>query len=84
MKLKNQKHTMTEVKKETEKKYRFFFHYYKRYKCLSIHFKGKCYRANDVICEVPINSKWNKTQPNLVMQGFAKKIIIEKDVCTIK
>ena len=72
---------MIEVKKEKE--YRFFFHYYKRYKCLSIHFKSKCYRANDVICKVPINTKWNKTQPNLVMQGFAKQIIIDKDICTI-
>jgi hypothetical protein len=54
------------------------------YKCLSVHFKNKCYTVKDVICEVSVESKWNKHQPNLVMQGFAKEIIIENDLCVIK
>ncbi len=66
------------------KKYRFFFHYYKRYKCMSIHFKGVCLRADDVICEVPIETKWNKTQINLVMRGFAENVEIINNICYIK
>ena len=65
------------------KKYRFFYHYYKQYKCLSVHFREKCYRVDDVVCEVPTESKWNKTQPNLVMQGWAKSLDIENNVAKI-
>lgn len=65
------------------KKYRFFFHYYKRYKCLSIHYKNQCMRANDIVCNVPVESKWNKTQPNLVIRGFANSVEIIDDICYI-
>lgn len=65
------------------KKYRFFFHYYKRYKCMSIHFRDQCMRAQDVVCNVPIESKWNKTQPNLVMRGYAEKVEIIDQTCYI-
>ena len=66
------------------KKYRFFFHYYKRYKMMSIHYKGKCMIAKDIICDVPIETKWNKTQPNIVMRGFAKTVEIIDEICYIK
>lgn len=66
------------------KKYRFFYHYYKQYNCLSVHFRGKCYKAANVICKVPTESKWNKTQPNLVMRGFAKEVTIVDGLATIK
>ena len=66
------------------KKYRFYFHYYKRYKCISIHFKNKCMRCKDVVCEVPLESKWNISQPNLILRGFCKEIYIENDICYIK
>ena len=65
------------------KKYRFFFHYYKRYKCMSIHFRDQCMRAQDVVCNVPIESKWNKTQQNLVMRGYAEKVEIIDQTCYI-
>ena len=65
------------------KKYRFFFHYYKRYKCMSIHFRDQCMRAQDVVCNVPKESKWNKTQPNLVMRGYAEKVEIIDQTCYI-
>ena len=48
-----------------------------------MHFRGKCYRVDDVVCEVPTESKWNKTQPNLVMQGWAKSLDIENNVAKI-
>lgn len=65
------------------KKYRFFFHYYKRYKCLSIHYKNQCMRAKDIVCNVPVESKWNKTQPHLVIRGFANSVEIIDDICYI-
>lgn len=46
---------------------------------MSIHFKGRCYPASNIICNVPCETKWNKTQPNLVMRGFAKNIRFEGD-----
>ena len=51
---------------------------------MSIHYKGKCMIAKDIICDVPIETKWNKTQPNIVMRGFAKKVEIVDEVCYIK
>lgn len=56
------------------KKYRFFYHYYKQYNEMSVHFRDNCYRTKNVICNVPSETKWNKTQPYLVMQGFASSI----------
>lgn len=68
------------------KKYRFFFHYYKRYRCMSIHYKGSCLRVSNVVCNVPIETmeQWNKTQPNLVMRGFAENVEIINNICYIK
>ena len=63
--------------------YRFFYHYYKQHKCLSIHFKGKCYKVKDIICNVPTESKWNNSQPNLVMRGWANDVIIENEIAYI-
>jgi len=65
------------------KKYRFFFHYYKRYKMMSIHYRDKCYVAKDIICNVPVETHWKKQQPNIVMRGFAKDVEFKDDVCYI-
>lgn len=65
------------------KKYRFFYHYYKQYNEMSVHFKGKCYRAKNVNCKVPSESKWNKGQPKLVMRGFATNIVVKDNVIDI-
>ncbi|AGO48942.1 hypothetical protein Phi14:2_gp064 [Cellulophaga phage phi14:2] len=66
------------------KTYRVFYHYYRQYKCMSVHFKGKCYKVNDVVSEVNTETKWNKTQPNLVIRGFAKEVNIVDDIAYIK
>jgi len=50
---------------------------------MSVHFKGVCYRAKNVDCKVPSETHWNKTQPNLIMRGFATKIIQENNKITI-
>lgn len=62
-----------------KKKYRFFYHYYRQYKCMSVHYRGKCYKTDNVICNVSSETKWNKTQPNLVIQGWASDIKIEEN-----
>lgn len=62
------------------KKYRYFYHYYRQYKCMSVHFKGKCYKTPNVVCNVASETHWNsKSQPNLVVRGFATNIVVEGD-----
>jgi hypothetical protein len=66
------------------KKYRFFYHYYKQYKKMNIHFKKSCIVVDDIICEVPCETKWKKSQPNLVMQGFCTEVNIINNKAYIK
>jgi hypothetical protein len=61
------------------KKYRFFYHYNKCTKRLSIHFRGTCHSVDDILCYVTTESKHNKRQPFLVMQGHAAMVRIERD-----
>ena len=56
------------------KKYRFFYHYNKANNGMTVHFRGVCYPCKHVRCNVPSETKWNKTQPRLVMQGFCEWI----------
>lgn len=64
-------------------KYRFFYHYYKQKKKMSIHFRNTCTVVDNIECKVPCKTKWSKTQPNLRMQGFAKEVIIKNNIATI-
>ena len=41
---------------------------------MSVHFRGKCHVVDNIIYMVPCNTKWNKTQPNIVMQGFTRNV----------
>jgi hypothetical protein len=50
---------------------------------MSVHFKGKCHIVDDICCNVPCETKWNKTQPYLIMRGFAQKVTIENNKATI-
>ncbi len=36
--------------------------------------------VDNIICNVTCQTKWNKTQPNLVMQGFCKEVIIKDNI----
>ncbi len=65
--------------KNKDKVYRFFYHFNKHTRKLTVHYRGKCIPCNDVMCFVPTDSKWNKTQPFLVMQGYAKQVIVKND-----
>jgi hypothetical protein len=66
------------------KKYRFFYHYYKQKGKMSIHFKKSCTVVDNIECRVPCQTKWNKTQPQLVMQGFASNVKIENGIAIIE
>ena len=46
---------------------------------MSVHFKGACMKAKNVICEVPCETKWNERQPRLIMRGFAHEVIKKDD-----
>lgn len=46
---------------------------------MSIHFNKKCMQADDVMCFVPTETKWNKTQPYLVLRGFAYTVDIVQE-----
>lgn len=57
------------------KVYRFFFHYNKKEKKMSVHYRGTCYLTEHVRCRVPCSTKWNEKQPRVVMQGYAQGIV---------
>lgn len=47
---------------------------------MSVHFRKSCIKVNDVVCKIPTETKWNKTQPHLVVQGYASDMqILEQD-----
>jgi hypothetical protein len=65
------------------KTYRFFYHYNKQQKKMSVHFRKKCYIVKDIACFRDTFTKYNKTQPYLVMQGFCSKVVITNDLTAI-
>ena len=64
------------LRKTSKNKYRFFYHYNKPKKIMTVHFKGVCYPVQNVTCHVPCETKWNDTQPQLVMRGFCGRVTI--------
>ncbi len=56
------------------RKYRFFYHYRRSDNKMSVHFRNRCISCDDVICEVPCETKRNKIQPYLVLQGYANNL----------
>ena len=66
-----------------EMKYRFFYHYNKKEHRMTVHYKKQCHSVDNLVCTVPVNSKWNEIQPYLVMQGFAKEVNILNNVAYI-
>ena len=66
------------------KKYRFFYHYRKIDNRMSIHFKKQCIPCDNIICNVPCQTKRNKVQPYLVLQGFATNVKFENNIAIIE
>lgn len=50
---------------------------------MSVHFKKKCYIVDDIFCTIPCNTKHSKTQPHIVMQGFASTISVKDNKALI-
>lgn len=65
------------------KQYRFFFHYRRSTGGMTVHFKNKCYACKNVVCNVPCETKYNKEQPRLVLQGFCSEVVINENTITI-
>ena len=66
-------------------KWRFFYHWRKCDDRMSIHFRGKCMPCDDVQTDgVKTETKRNKRQPRLVIQGFAKNVRIVNGIGIIE
>lgn len=50
---------------------------------MSIHFRKSCTIVDNVVCEVSCETKWSKTQPMLVMQGFCENVMIKDNTAFI-
>jgi hypothetical protein len=50
---------------------------------MSVHFKKQCMQCQNVVCYAETKTKWNKTQPQLVMQGFASNVELIGDTMYI-
>jgi hypothetical protein len=59
-----------------KRSYRFFFHYYRQKDCMSVHFRGACYPVDNVVSMVRIETHRRKTQPRLVMRGWAQGVSV--------
>ena len=66
------------------KKRRFFFHYRRATNGMTIHWKNECIPVVDVVCKVACETKRNKKQPKLVMQGFAKNVSVHDGIGVIE
>lgn len=53
---------------------RFFYHYNKQAKRMTVHWEGQCLPADDITVLVPTESKHNQRQPRVVMQGWANGV----------
>lgn len=51
---------------------------------MSVHFRNQCMKADDIQCDVPVETKWNNTQPQLVLRGFAESVEIINGIAFIK
>lgn len=68
-----------DVNLHSPKPRRFFYHYRKQDKKMSVHFQGQCIPCDNVVCYERSDTKWNKRQPYLVMEGYTTNVCIEDD-----
>jgi hypothetical protein len=65
---------------------RFFFHFNKPASAkaktpkMSVHVNNKCFIVDKIDCRVPTESKTNKRQPRVVMQGFANTFTLVHEI----
>jgi len=64
-------------------KRRFFFHYRRQTKKMTLHWGGACHPVDDIVCNVDCETKWNNKMPVLVLQGWANNVEIINGKATI-
>jgi len=62
--------------------YRFFFHYNKAKNTMTVHFRNKCIVVKHIRCDVPVETKWNKAQPRIVMRGWCHAVQLNTETDT--
>ena len=67
----------------TKRRKRFFYHYRKSTGGMTVHFDGQCIPCVDVVCKVETETHRNKTQPHLVIRGFATSVTLDGHIATI-
>ena len=71
------------------KKKRFYFHYNKPKSLqqnkviMSVHYDGACHYCENIICNVPTQTKINKRQPRSVMAGWYSDCVNDGVTITI-
>ena len=61
------------------KKKRFFFHFRKSTGELTLHWNNQCIPVKNIVCQVPLETKWNTSQPKVVLRGFAQTVEIDNE-----
>lgn len=46
---------------------------------MTVHWQRMCMVVDDIECRVGCETKWNKTQPQLVMRGWANNVYIDEN-----
>lgn len=68
----------------------FFFHYNKPATQragtpkMSVHWRGACHIVDNVVCNVPSQSKQRKRQPRVVMAGKAESMTVRDGIAYIE
>ena len=57
--------------------YRFFFHYNKPAKKMTVHFRGQCHIAKNLKIYPGVETHYNVRQPYLVMRGMATGLFVD-------
>lgn len=67
--------------RKSPRRYKFNIHYNKPESkrrgvtIWTVHYKGQCHLAENVICSIPIKTKSRSSQPRGVMEGSAAELI---------
>jgi hypothetical protein len=62
---------------------RFYFHYNKLQSqkqnkpIMTLHHNNQCLFVEEITCSVPVQSKINKRQPRVVIQGFSNNVRVK-------
>ena len=75
---------MSLLSRPSKKHRRFFYHYNKIKKCLTVHFANKCLLTDNILCLTASESKDNNQQPRKTIQGWCLEVHHTDKLTTIK